>query len=55
MAKLSDKNEQVIKILIEKGYFSKRAEVLNAALFEYFHTRELYEAVSNTEIKEKKK
>lgn len=55
MAKLSQKNEQVMKVLIEKGYFSKKSEIINTALFEYFSDKGLYEAVNKIELKEAKK
>ena len=49
---LAKKIEDTLNTLISKGYFSKKSEILNISLFEYFASRGIFDIVGKEEVKE---
>ena len=49
---LAKKIEDTLNTLLSKGYFSKKSEIINIALFEYFASRGIFDIVNKEEVKE---
>ena len=49
---LAKKIEDTLNILLSKGYFSKKSEIINIALFEYFASRGIFDIVNKEEVKD---
>jgi len=45
MKKLSPKVQSTLDSLVSKGYFKRKEDIINIALFEYFAKNGMFEAV----------